>query len=201
MTTALSHRLLYAEQNWKQTGRLLCLLSLGYGVLGSAGFAIYGQIHDGHISSQAIQLAYYIPVGVIVYGVYRYYQRRARIEFGAEGATVYKLLRSTTIPYDLIRNGRVMTLRSAYVNGLPKYNPPYKKPFLDSPVLVLKFRGEPAQLAAVKKELGTYYTVDAETAAFPVPDAAAAAADLRNHMPERQGSNLGGAQRRAKRRR
>ncbi len=201
MTTDLRHTLLYAEQNWKQTGRLLFILALGYGVLGSVGFGIFSYTQTHRVSLQALQLAIYIPLAFVILAGYRYYRYRARIEFGESGFQVYKLFRVAFVPYDAVRSGRVMPLRAAYTNGLPKYVPPIKKAFLDSQVLVVKLRGEPATLLQIKRGLGAYYAVDQETAAFPLRDAQAAADDLRRHLPEKLGTNQGGAQRRGKRRR
>ena len=201
MTTALRHSLLYAEQNWKQTGRLLFILSLGYGIFGSIGLGVYTYFHDHAVSPMAVQLVYYIPLSGIVYAAYRVYRWRAHLEFGELGLRVFKIYQVRLIPYDLIRGGRIMTLRGAYTNGLPKYVPPLKKPFLDQSVLVLKLKGDPLQIAHVRKSLGTYYTVDSETLAFPVPDPELALNELRAHLPEKLGANMGGAQRRARRRR
>lgn len=194
---ALKHRILYAEYEWKQQ-RLLPILLIAAGVFFGA------QGLQSHNPANLIWLGY-IPLAALWAGFYLYRRQRSYVQAAEDGLHVGKTFTTLTIPYDVIRTARVLPLRQLVpepANGKRRYMPPPVKASLDNPAVVLRFQGEPAEIAEVTKKLGTRHVFDG-SAAFPVTDADGAVKEIARHLPlgASGGGNLGGAKRRGRKRR
>jgi hypothetical protein len=79
---------------------------------------------------------------------------------------------------------------------------PIMKQHIDKPAVFIKIRGDEAELAAIKKDLGVFKSrlMDENTIAVPVPDADAVVWEISAHLPDRVGQNQGGSKRRKRRR-
>jgi hypothetical protein len=140
----------------------------------------------------------YAPSGLLLGGAFLLYKQRSYVEARDEGLKVSTLFSSTLIGYDAIRQVRVQPLKIAFQDKRRRLAP-VMKPLLEKPAVFVRLRGDEEQLAAVKKSLGTRLFFE-DTIAMPVPDADAAAWEITSRLPERVGQNLGGKQRRKRRR-
>ncbi len=193
--SSLKHRILYADQEWRQQRLIVGFLLIGGIVFGFQGITSANK-------AGLIWLAY-IPLGLLWGGFYLYRRQRFAVAAEEDGVHVGKTFSTQVIPYDAIRTVRVLPLRQLLpepAGGKKRYLPPAVKANLDTPSLVLRFQGEPEQIALLTKTLGARLVLDG-SAVFPVKDADAAAKEISRHLPEGSGSNLGGARRRGKRRR
>ena len=115
-----------------------------------------------------------------------------------DGLVVSTLFSRALIGYDAIRQVRVQPLRIAYQDKRRRIAP-VMKPLLDKPALFVRLKGDEAELAAVKKSLGSRLFYDDEYIAMPVPDPDAAAWEITSRLPDRMGHNLGGKRRKRRR--
>ena len=190
----MRYPILYADQEWRQNRTLvLILLALGVGT-----GAYYGFVrHDVN----GLFGAAYILMAILLGGFYLLRRRRSYVEPAEDGLRIGKLFSTLKIDYDSIRTARVLPLRQVIPDtGKKRYLPPPVRAHLDSQSLVLRFKGEPEQIAAVTRGLGPRHVFE-NSAVFPVPNPEAAAREVARHLPEGTGSNLGGARRRGRRRR
>jgi hypothetical protein len=191
--------ILYAEQEWRQN-RMLVLILGALGV-GTAGY--YLLLRHGEAVNGLYGVSYLAMAGLLG-GFYFLRRRRSYVEPGESGLKVGGLFKSQLIAYDHIRTARVLPLRQVIPDtgpgGKKRYLAPPVKAHLDSPSLVLRFKGEPEEIAAVTRGLGPRHMFDG-TAVFPVPNPESAAKEIARHLPEGTGANLGGARRRGRRRR
>ena len=191
----MKHRILYAEYEWKQQ-RLLPLVLI-------AGGVIFGAQGLQKPSAATLIWVAYIPIALLFGGFYYFRRRRHYVQAVDDGLHVGKTFTSFTIPYDVIRNVRVMPLRQLIpepAGGKRRYLPPPVKASLDNPSLVLRLQGEPEQLQVVAKQLGTRHLFDG-SAAFPVTDPDGAVREIAKYLPVAVAGNLGGARRRGRKRR
>jgi len=183
--------ILYADHEWRQQRLIIAMLLVACVAFGGQGLV-------QHQPSQLIWLGY-IPMALLWAGFYLVRRRRTYVEAAEDGIRVGRMFGLTTINYDSIRAARVLPLRQLVpdvpAGGKKRYLPPAVKANLDTPSLVLRFRGEPERIAAITKELGSRLVIDG-SAAFPLKDAETAAREIGRHLPNQTAGNLGGARRR-----
>lgn len=194
----MKHRILYADQEWKQQRILVAFLLIGGVFFGS-------QALTARSKAGLIWLVY-IPLGLLWGGFYLLRRSRHAVSAGDDGVHIGRTFSTLTIPYESIRTARVLPLRQFVptapgANGRKPYIAPPVKAHLDTPSLVLRFQGEPSELAEVSKKLGRggRHIFDGSLV-FPVNDAETVAREIAKHLPEGTGSNLGGARRRGRKR-
>ena len=195
----MKHRILYAEHEWQQQRILAIALVVG-GIFFS--YQALGTHAKGPAWALYLPLAY-APAGLLLAGFDFLKRRRQAVEAKEDGVHVGRTFSEHVIPYDAIRTARVLPLRQLVPDGTggrKRYLPPPVKANLDTPSLVLRFQGEPAQIAVYAKWLGSRHMFDG-SAVFPVRDPDTAAREIAVHLPEGAGSNLGGARRRGRKRR
>ena len=195
----MKHRILYAEHEWKQQRILAIALIVGGIFFSYQAFATHAK---GPVWAIYLPLAY-APAGLLLAGFYFLKRRRQAVEAKDDGVHVGRTFSEHVIPYDAIRTARVLPLRQLVPDGTggrKRYLPPPVKANLDTPSLVLRFQGEPAQIAEYAKWLGSRHIFEG-SAVFPVRDPDTAAREIAKHLPEGAGSNLGGARRRGRKRR
>lgn len=195
----MKHRILYAEHEWKQQRILAIAL-----VVGGIFFTYQALATHAKGPAWAIYLPFaYAPAGLLLAGFYFLKRSRQAVEAKDDGVHIGRTFSEHVIPYEAIRSARVLPLRQLVPDGTggrKRYLPPPVKANLDTPSLVLRFQGEPAQIAEYAKWLGSRHIFDG-SAVFPVRDADTAAREISKHLPEGAGSNLGGARRRGRKRR
>ena len=183
--------ILYADHEWRQQRLIIAMLLV-------AGVAFGGQGLIQHQTSQLIWLGY-IPFALLWAGFYQFRKRRTYVEASDDGIRIGRTFGTTTIDYDSIRAARVLPLRQLVpdvsAGGKKRYLPPAVKANLDTPSLILRFKGEPEAIAAITKELGSRLVIDG-SAAFPLKEAETAAKEISRHLPNQTAGNLGGARRR-----
>jgi len=140
----------------------------------------------------------YAPSGLLLGGGFLLYRWRSYMETRDDGLVVSTLFSRALIGYDAIRQVRVQPLRIAYQDKRRRIAP-VMKPLLDKPALFVRLKGDEAELAAVKKSLGSRLFYDDEYIAMPVPDPDAAAWEITSRLPDRMGHNLGGKRRKRRR--
>jgi hypothetical protein len=92
-----------------------------------------------------------------------------------------------------------MPLRQHFQDRRSRMIAPVMKQYVDKPALFIRIRGDDAELAGMKKTLGAKLMFE-DTIAIPVPDADAAAWEIRSRLPDRLGQNQGGGRRHKRRR-
>jgi len=171
------------------------------GALVAVGVVASGLLlYQGHLlgPSGAIWLLY-IPSGVLLGGAFLYYRYRSKVHVTDSGVRIATLFSEVKLDYDSIRSVKVQTLNTHFQDKRRRLVVPMIKPHIDKPALFIKIRGDDAELAQVKRKLGSR-VMNEDTIAIPVPDPDKAAWDITSHLPERIGQNMGGAKRRKKRR-
>jgi hypothetical protein len=195
----LKHRILYVEHEWRQQRILAIAL-----IVGGIFFSYQAIATHAKGPAWAIYLPFaYAPAGLLLAGFYLWKRVRHSVVAREDGVHVGRTFSEHVIPYDAIRTARVLPLRQLVPDGTggrKRYLPPPVKANLDTPSLVLRFQGEPAEIAAHARKLGARHIFDG-SAVFPVRDPDAAAREIAQHLPEGAGSNLGGARRRGRKRR
>src|SRR5205085_448386 len=96
--------------------------------------------------------------------------RRHHLAAKDDGLHVAKTFTSHVIPYEAIRTARVLPLRQLVPDGTggrKPHLPPPVKAHLDTPSLVLRFQGEPRDIAVHAQKLGRRHIFDG-SAVFPV---------------------------------
>lgn len=185
--------ILYAEQMWRQQ-RFFAAFLLIVGVIAPALVLYYHQ----PIQPNLIWLLYG-PSGLLLGGAFLFYRWRSYVEPVEEGLRVSTLTSSILIDYDVIRLVKVQPLKVAFQDKRRRMVAPIMKPLLEKPALFVRLRGDEAELAIVKKRLGSRLFYE-DTIALPVPDADASAWAITSRLPYRLGQNLGGGKRRKRKR-
>lgn len=179
---------------WRQQ-RFYAGALIAVGVVASALLLYQGQLFG---ASGAIWLLY-IPSGILLGGAFYFYRHRSKIHVTDTGVRITTMFSNVTIHHDSIRSVRVQTLNTHFQDKRSRLVVPMIKPHIDKPALFIKIRGDDAELAQIKKKLGSRVMYE-DTIAIPVPDPDKAAWDITSHLPERIGQNLGGAKRRKRHR-
>jgi hypothetical protein len=187
----LRQPILYAEAMWrKQRTSVLLLALLG---IGFSGFMLYSR-HFQFDLSVLIWLGY-VPIALLFGGLLLYYRWRNHVEVTDRGLKVSNLLSSMVIDYDLLRSPRVQPLDRHFQDARKRYIRPINKPLMNQPALFVRLRGDDAQVAQVRRKLGSQLTSE-DTIALPIPDPDAMAWELSARLPEPTGTNRGGQRRR-----
>jgi hypothetical protein len=179
---------------WRQQ-RFYAVALIAVGVVATGLLLYQGQLLG---ASGAIWLLY-IPSGLLLGGAFYYYRHRSKVHVTDAGVKIATMFSSVMLDYDSIRSIRVQTLNTHFQDKRSRLVVPMIKPHIDKPALFIKIRGDDAELAQIKKKLGSR-VMHEDTIAIPVPDPDKAAWEITSHLPERIGQNLGGAKRRKKRR-
>ena len=196
-TPPARHQNLYAHHLWQQQrffAGMLIVIGLGF-----TAFGLYrGQLFT---PGYAVWIAY-IPVGVALGGAILLFRRRNHVRVLDEGVKISSALSSVTIDYDSIKSVKALPLKLHFQEKRSKMIAPIMKQHIDKPALFLRVRGNESELAVIKKKLGIFRgrLMDDETIAIPVPDADKIVWEISAHLPERLGTNQGGAKRRKRRR-
>src|SRR5438309_608868 len=132
-------------------------------------------------------------------GAFMVYRWRSYVEPQENGLRVSTLFSNVLIDYDDIRMVKVQPLKVAFQDARRNRVARIMKPLLEKPALFVRVRGDEAQLALIKKRLGSRLFYD-DTIAMPIPDADAASWEIAAKLPYRIGQNLGGGRRRKRRR-
>jgi len=187
-------RILYAEELWRWQRFYACLLIV-VGVI-AAGVVVYSR---PPISSANVIWLFYAPVGLLLGGAFMIYRWRSFVEPQENGLKVSTLFSNVLIDYDDIRGVKVQPLKVAFQDARRNRVARIMKPLLEKPALFVRVRGDEAQLALIKKRLGSRLFYE-DTIAMPIPDADAASWEIAAKLPYRIGQNLGGGRRRKRRR-
>jgi hypothetical protein len=187
-------RILYAEELWRWQ-RFYAGLLVVVGVI-AAGVVVYSR---QPISSANIIWLFYAPVGLLLGGAFMIYRWRSYVEPQENGLRVSTLFSNVLIDYDDIRGVKVQPLKVAFQDARRNRVARIMKPLLEKPALFVRVRGDEAQLALIKKRLGSRLFYE-DTIAMPIPDADAASWEIAAKLPYRIGQNLGGGRRRKRRR-
>lgn len=157
-------------------------------------------IYQGQLlrSSNLIWL-FYIPSGMLLAGAFLYYRQRSHVKVTDEGVRISTLMSGVTLDYESIRSVKALPLRQHFMDRRSRMIAPVMKQHIDKPALFIRIKGDEAELAEVKKKLGSRL-MNEDTIAIPVPDADAAVWEISAHLPERVGQNQGGSRRRKRRR-
>ena len=202
MSTAASnrptrHQNLYAHHLWQQQRFFAGLLLLAG--LVATGIAVYQ--HQLFSPTFSVWLVY-IPTGLLLGAAIFIYRWRSNVRVTDEGVKISSLLASVVVDYDSIRWVKALPLRQHFQERRSKMIAPIMKQHIDKPAVFIKVRGDEEQLKAIKKNLGIFRSrlMDEDTIAIPVPDADTVVWEISAHLPERIGTNQGGARRRKRRR-
>ena len=187
-------RILYAEELWRWQ-RFYAGLLVVVGVL-AAGVFVYSR---QPINSQNIIWLFYAPVGLLLGGAFLVYRWRSFVEPLETGLKVSTLFSDVLIDYDSIRMVKVQPLKVAFQDARRSKVARIMRPLLEKPALFVRVRGDEAQLALIKKRLGSRLFYE-DTIAMPVPDADAASWEITARLPYRIGQNQGGGRRKKRRR-
>lgn len=140
----------------------------------------------------------YIPSGFLLGGLFLYYRYRSHLRVLEGGVKISTLLSSVMLDYDDIRSVKAQPLRNHFLDGRSRMVAPVMKAHIDKPALFIRMRGDEAQLAALKKGLGSRLMYQ-DVIAIPVADADAVAWEITSKLPERLGQNQGGKRRKRRR--
>lgn len=187
-------RILYAEELWRWQ-RFYAGLLVVVGLI-AVGVVIYSR---QPISSGNIIWLFYAPVGLLLGAAFLVYRWRSFVEPLENGLKVSTLFSNVLIDYDDIRMVKVQPLKVAFQDQRRSKVARIMRPLLEKPALFVRVRGDEAQLAAIRKRLGSRLFYE-DTIAMPVPDADAASWEISARLPYRIGQNLGGGRRRKRRR-
>jgi len=187
----LRHPILYAEEMWRRQ-RTWVLLLVALGVVMSITMLVTRR--GAFDVNSGIWLAY-IPCGLLFGGLLLLYRQRSYAEVADDGLRVSSLLRTTLIPYDLLRGTRVQKLELHFLEGRKRYVRPVSRPLLQKNAVFVRMKTDDPRLTELRRRLGSQLASD-EWLAFPVRDPDAMAWEITSHMPERTGVNLGGQRRR-----
>ena len=179
---------------WRQQ-RFYAGALIAVGVVAISVLAYQGQLAG---PSGAIWLLY-IPSGLLLGGAFLYNRHRSHLHISENGVKISTLLSSVTLDYDSIRSVKVQPLENHFQDKRSRKIVPAIKPLMKKPAVFIRIRGDEAELAQIRKKLGSRM-MDEDLIVVPVPDPDKAAWDITSHLPERIGQNLGGAKRRKRRR-
>ncbi len=191
------HQNLYAHHLWQQQRFFAGLLLLAG--LVATGIAVYQR----QLFSPAFSVwLVYIPTGLLLGAAIFIYRWRSNVRVTDEGVKISSLLASVVVDYDSIRSVKALPLRQHFQERRSKMIAPIMKQHIDKPAVFIKVRGDEEQLKAIKKNLGIFRSrlMNEDTIAIPVPDADTVVWEISAHLPERVGTNQGGARRRKRRR-
>ena len=191
------HQNLYAHHLWQQQ-RFFAGLLLAAGIV-ATGISIYqGQLFSPAFSVWLI----YIPTGLLLGAVILLYRYRSNMQVRDDGVKISSMFSSVLIDYDSIRWVKALPLNLHFQDRRKRMVAPIMKQHIDKPAVFIKVRGDDAELAKLKKNLGLFRSrlMDEETIAIPVPDADTVVWEINAHLPEKIGQNQGGAKRRRRRR-
>ncbi len=136
----------------------------------------------------------YLPCGLLFGGALVLYRRRNYAQVTDAGLRVSNLFSSVLITYEQIKNIRVQPLEKHFEEGRKRMIRQAVKDLKDKPALFLRLRNDDAELAVLRRRLGSQlFAVD--TVALPLPDPDGMAWELRSRLPERPSVNLGGRRR------
>ena len=188
------HQNLYAHHMWRQQ-RFFAGFLVVVGVV-MTGLVIYQ--HQLTKANSAVWLLY-VPSGFLLGGAFLYYRWRSHVQVQEAGVKISTLLSSVMIDYESIKSVRSQPLRTHFLDRRSRMVAPIMKSQIDKPALFIRVRGDDAELAALKKKLGSRLRNE-DTIAIPVPDPDAAVWEITSQLPERLGQNQGGSRRRTRRR-
>lgn len=140
----------------------------------------------------------YIPSGLLLGAVLTYYRRRSYAETTPNGLKVSSLLSSLVIDYEDIRGARVQPLKLHFQEERRRQIRPVARPLLEKPALFVRLKAEEADLAQIRRKLGSQLAAS-DMVVLPIPDPDAFAWDVTSRLPDRGGVNLGGQKRRKRR--
>ena len=185
--------ILYADQMWRQQ-RFFAGFLIVVGVLMTGVLVYQGQL----LTHSNLIWSLYVPSGLLLGAAFLLYKWRSFVEAQEQGLKVSTLFSGIVIPYDSIRLVKVQPLNVAFQDRRSRMVARVIKPLMDKPALFIRLRGDEAQIAEIRKKLGSRLAYE-DTIAMPVPDADAISWAIASHLPERIGQNLGGQRRRRRR--
>lgn len=188
------HQNLYAQQVWQQQ-RFFAGILLVVGVAMTVLLTYQGQLTH----PTTLVWLIYVPSGLLLGGAVLLYRQRSSVRVLDDGVKISTMFSHVLIDYDAIRFVKTLPLRNHFQDRRSRMVVSAMKAHIDKPALFIKVRGDDAQLAAMKKTLGSRL-MDGELIAVPVPDPDAVVWEITSHLPERLGQNQGGARRRKRRR-
>ncbi|MBJ7602124.1 MAG: hypothetical protein JF888_02850 [Candidatus Dormibacteraeota bacterium] len=196
--------ILYAEQTWRSQ-RIMVIALLAFGVVGGAASLLlpaFRNVAPYDLAGFKVQsyfiYAIYIPLGLLVLAFLLTYRWRSRVELLPEGFKVKNLIRSTFIPYELVRTARVNPLYRHFEGARKRYlRSGPARALGPKPAVFIRLRSQDERFPALQKRLGARL-MEGEILALPVPDADGLALDLSARIPRAAAVNRGG-QRRPKR--
>lgn len=191
------HQNLYAHHLWQQQ-RFFAGLLLAAGIV-ATGISIYqGQLFSPAFSVWLI----YIPTGILLGAAILLYRYRSNMQVLDDGVKISSMFSSVLIDYDSIRWVKALPLNQHFQDRRKRMVAPIMKQHIDKPAVFIKVRGDDAELAKMRKNLGLFRSrlMDEETIAIPVPDADTVVWEINAHLPEKIGQNQGGARKRKRRR-
>lgn len=186
--------ILYADQMWRQQ-RFFAGFLIAVGLLMTGVLVYQGQL----LQHSNLIWSLYVPSGLVLGGGFLYYKWRSFVEAQDGGLKVSTLTTSVVIPYDNIRLVKVQPLSIAFQDRRSRMIARVMKPLIDKPALFVRLRGDEDEVSAIRKKLGARLAYE-DTIAMPIPDPDAFSWAISGHLPERVGQNMGGQQRRKRRR-
>jgi hypothetical protein len=190
----IRHQNMYAHHMWTQQ-RFFAGFLVAVGIVMTALLAYQKQLF---VHSNLIWTLY-VPSGLILGGGFLLYRWRHHVKVLDTGVRISTFLSHVLLDYDSIRLVKVQPLSNHFQDKRSRLVVRVMKQQIDKPALFIRLRGDPDQLAAIQKKLGSRLMYE-DTIAIPVPDADALAWEITPHLPDRIGQNLGGGKRRKKRR-
>jgi hypothetical protein len=188
------HQNLHAHHLWRQQ-RFFAGFLIAVGVVMTVLLLYQGQITK---TGNVIWLLY-IPSGILLGGLFLYYRHRSHVHVLDSGVKVSTLLSSVTLKYDSIRSVKAQPLRQHFQDRRSRMITPVMKQYVDKPALFIRIRADEAELAQIKKTLGSRQMHE-DVVAIAVPDADAVAWEIGSRLPYRLGQNQGGKKRQKRRR-
>lgn len=183
----------------------MVLALLAFGIVGGAASLLlpaFRNVAPYDLAGIKIQsyfvYAVYIPLALLVLAFLLSYRWRSRVQLLAEGFRVNSLIRSTFIPYDLVRTARVNPLHRHFEGARKRYlrSGPARS-LAPKPAVFIRLRSQDERFPALQKRLGARL-MEGDLMALPVPDADGLALELSARIPKATAANRGG-QRRPKR--
>jgi hypothetical protein len=176
---------------WRRQ-RLWPLLLLGAGVVFSVTTLVS---RHGVLDQNTVVWLAYIPCALIFGALLILYRRRNYVQVTESGLRISSLLSALVIGYDQIRSTRVQPLERHFQDNPRGLRRPGVSELKLRPALFIRLRGDEAELARIRKKLGSQLLHE-DTVAVPLPDPDGMAWEISSRLPERPAVNLGGRRRR-----
>ena len=186
----MKHRLLYAEQIWRQQ-RWYVYILIALGIAVTIFLFASGQ---WHLNQSSIIWMSYVPAGLILAALLSYYRLRSYVLATDSGLVISRLFRSYRVEWDLVRSSRVLPLNNHFLDDRKKLVRPVNRALLDRPAVFVKLRDDP-RTERLASQLGKQYA-DGDVLALSVEDADRLHLEITTRVPERTAANLGGQRRR-----